>query len=281
MSATTELKTPNSFNITQILECGQCFRFTKLDDDRYKIIARGKALTIKQDSDKLTFSCTPDELRDIWHDYFDLSRDYDAIKQLISEDDPIMQAAIKHAPGIRILKQDFWEMVISFIVSQNNRIPMIKKVIENICVKYGDKIEGGFAFPSAEQMSGASIEELMELKTGFRAKYIADAVLKRQDGHLDEDELSALDSSELNARLTAVKGIGDKVAHCIMMMGLGRMDVFPTDVWIKRIISELYFEGKDTPLKDIQAFARDRWGNNAGIAQQYLFHYARLEKIGK
>jgi len=229
----------------------------------------------------VTFSCSPSEFESIWHDYFDLSRDYVKIKSTISERDPIMAAAIEHAPGIRILKQDFWEMVISFIISQNNRIPMIKKVIENICARYGDEIEGGFAFPSADQMAKASIEELMELKTGFRAKYIADAVLKRCEGHLDEDELSALDSSELNTRLTAIKGIGDKVAHCIMMMGLGRMDVFPTDVWIKRIISELYFEGKDTPLKDIQAFAGDRWGDNAGIAQQYLFHYARLKKIGK
>ena len=281
MVTTTELKKTDSFDIGQILECGQCFRFTQFEENHYKIIAHQRALTIKQDGDKVTFSCTNDEFQNIWSDYFDLNRDYDAIKSLISETDPIMQAAIKHAPGIRILKQDFWEMVISFIISQNNRIPMIKKVIENICGKYGGEIEDGFVFPGAEQMAEASIEDLMELKTGFRAKYIIDAIQKRQDGSLDEDVISRLATDEIKDKLTEVKGIGDKVAHCIMMFGLGRMDVFPTDVWIKRIISELYFAGADVPLKEIQNFARDKWGGNAGIAQQYLFHYARLEKIGK
>jgi len=281
MVTTTELKKTDSFDIGQILECGQCFRFTQLEENHYKIIALDRALTIKQESDKVSFSCTNDEFQSIWSDYFDLGRDYDSIKALIADNDPIMQAAIKYAPGIRILKQDFWEMVISFIISQNNRIPMIKKVIENICERYGDEIEGGFAFPSAEQMAGASIEDLMALKTGFRAKYIIDAIQKRQEGNLDENVLSNLTTDEIKDKLTEVKGIGDKVAHCITMFGLGRMDVFPTDVWIKRIISELYFAGADVPLKEIQNFARDKWGGNAGIAQQYLFHYARLEKIGK
>jgi len=281
MPTITELKKADSFDISQILECGQCFRFTKIEDNHYKIIAHDKTLTIKQDTNKISFSCTSDEFQNIWSDYFDMNRDYDAIKLLISDNDPIMQAAIKHAPGIRILKQDFWEMVISFIISQNNRIPMIKRVIENICGKYGDEIEGGFAFPSAEQMAGVSIEDLMELKTGFRAKYIIDAIQRRNEGHLNENIIYNLTTDEIKDKLTEVKGIGDKVAHCIMMMGLGRMDVFPTDVWIKRIISELYFSGADVPLKEIQSFARDKWGDNAGIAQQYLFHYARLEKIGK
>ena len=280
MVTTTELKKTESFDIGQILECGQCFRFTKIEDSHYKIIAHDRVMMIKQTADKVSFSCTNDEFQSIWSDYFDLNRDYDAIKSLIAANDRIMQVAIKHAPGIRILKQDFWEMVISFIISQNNRIPMIKKVIENICERYGDEIEGGFSFPSVEQMSGASVESLMELKTGFRAKYIIDAIQKRNDGHLDEKIISGMTTDEIKDRLTTVKGIGDKVAHCIMMMGLGRMDVFPTDVWIKRIISELYFSGADVPLKEIQSFARDKWGDNAGIAQQYLFHYARLEKIG-
>jgi len=276
-----ELKKTDSFDIGQILECGQCFRFTKIDDDCYKIIAHSRALTIKQEADRIVFSCTAAEFQNIWSDYFDLGRDYDSLKSLISASDPVMERAIKYAPGIRILKQDFWEMVISFIISQNNRIPMIKKVIENICEQYGSEIEGGFAFPSAEQMGGASQAELMELKTGFRAKYILDAVQKRLEGSLDESVFLTLGTDEIKAHLTAVKGIGDKVAHCILLMGMGRTDVFPTDVWIKRIISELYFDGEEVPLKVIQDFARDKWGDNAGIAQQYLFHYARLEKIGK
>lgn len=276
-----EINKIDSFDIGQILECGQCFRFAKIEDNHYKIIAHSKVLTVKQEADKVIFSCTPDELRDIWSDYFGLDRDYDALKALISRDDPIMQAAIEHAPGIRILKQDFWETVISFIISQNNRIPMIKKVIENICERYGSPIDGGFAFPSAEQMKNATVTELMELKTGFRAKYILDAVDKRLAGQLDERAFSNLETDEIKQQLTAVHGIGNKVAHCILLMGMGRTDIFPTDVWIKRIMCELYFGGANVPLKTIQDFARDKWGENAGIAQQYLFHYARLNKIGR
>jgi len=275
-----ELNNLASFDIGQILECGQCFRFAKLEDNHYKIIAYGSTLTIKQEGDTVRLSCSPEEFRSVWHSYFDLDRDYCGIKTLIAHNDPIMAEAIAHAPGIRILKQDFWEMVVSFIVSQNNRIPMIKKVIENICERYGSPIEGGFAFPSAQQISGASVADLMELKTGFRAKYIKDAVDKRLLGQLNEEHLRSLGTNDVKTVLTAVHGIGDKVAHCILLTGLNRMDVFPTDVWIRRIISHLYFDGADVSLKTIQDFAHDKWGENTGIAQQYLFHYARLNKIG-
>jgi len=275
-----ELRNLDSFDIGQILECGQCFRFVQIGENHYKIIAHGKALEIKQDSKHISFSCSQDEFKDIWHGYFNLDKDYDSLKALISKNDPIMEAAIAHAPGIRVLNQDFWEMVISFIISQNNRIPMIKKVIENICKQYGEPIEGGFAFPNAEQLACASIPDLMELKTGFRAKYILDAVNKRLAKQLDEIELKTLETDEIRARLTSVHGIGDKVAHCILLFGLGRMDTFPTDIWIRRIMSELYFGGTNAPLKEIQEFAKDKWGENSGIAQQYLFHYARLNKVG-
>ena len=277
----TEIKKTDSFDIGQILECGQCFRFTKIEDNHYKIIAHGKALTIKQDEEKVQFSCESAEFESILANYFDLNRDYENLKAKVSENDPVMEMAIKYAPGIRILRQDFWEMVVSFIISQNNRIPMIKKVIENISERYGGEIEGGFAFPSARQIEGASIPELMALKTGFRAKYILDAVEKRQAGLLDETKFTLLTTNEIRSHLTTVNGIGDKVAHCILLMGLNRMDVFPADVWIRRIMSELYFGGLDVSPKVIHDFAQDKWGENSGIAQQYLFHYARLEKIGK
>ena len=274
----------DSFNIYQILECGQCFRFLEIEKNCYKLIAHGRVLTVKQTDELVEFSCTQSEYDSIWARYFDMGRDYGRLKAVISKNDPIMEEAIAHAPGIRLLNQDFWEMVVSFIISQNNRIPMIKKVIENICRKYGDPIEGAegsFTFPKAEQLALAGIPDLMELKTGFRAKYILDAVDKRLSGLLDENELKTLETDEIKERLTSVHGIGDKVAHCILLFGLGRMDVFPTDVWIRRIISELYFGGETVPLKTIQEFAKDRWGENSGIAQQYLFHYARVNKIGK
>lgn len=275
-----ELNSLDSFNICQILECGQCFRFTQIDENYYKIIAHGRALEIKQSGDSVSFSCSAEEFRHIWAKYFDLDRDYSRLKAFLSINDPVMEAAITHAPGIRLLRQDFWEMVISFIISQNNRIPMIKKVIENICQRYGSPMEGGFAFPGAEQLSQASIPDLMELKTGFRAKYILDAVNKRLSGHLDENIFKTLETDDIKNRLISVHGIGDKVAHCILLFGLSRTDTFPTDIWIRRVICELYFDGANIPLKTIQDFAKDKWGKNSGIAQQYLFHYARLNKIG-
>ena len=270
-----------SFDICQILECGQCFRFEKLGESHYRIIALGKLLEIKQEGDVITLSpCSAHEFETLWKNYFDLNRDYDKVKEIISIDDPVMEACIDHAPGIRVLNQEFWEMVISFIISQNNRIPMIKKVIENISRSYGTEIEGGFAFPEAHQLADVSIEDLMLLKTGFRAKYIKDAVTKSLQGQLDEDFIKPLPTPEARKQLTSVYGIGDKVADCVMLFGMGRTDVFPADVWIKRVISHLYYNGQDIPLKELQAFAASKWGENAGLAQQYLFHYARLNKIG-
>jgi len=269
------------FEICQILECGQCFRFEKLEENHYRITAFRKILEIKQESDTVTLSpCTYEEFEALWKNYFDLNRDYDKVKGIISQNDSFMEAAIAHAPGIRVLNQEFWEMIISFIVSQNNRIPMIKKVIENLSQAYGTPIEGGFAFPEDHQLAGASIDELMLLKTGFRAKYIKDAVSRSLAGQLKEDSIKALPSSEARKQLTSVYGIGDKVADCVMLFGMGRTDVFPADVWIKRVISQLYYGGADIPLKELQTFAADKWGENAGLAQQYLFHYARLNKIG-
>jgi len=271
----------SSFDACQILECGQCFRFEKLDENHYKIIALGKVLEIRQENDIITLSpCTVGEFETLWKNYFDLNRDYDLVKKTISHNDGVMEAAIAHAPGIRVLNQEFWEMIISFIISQNNRIPMIKKVIENISRQYGTPIDGGFAFPKAHRLDEASIDDLMLLKTGFRAKYIKDAVTKSLMGQLDEASIKALPTPEARKQLTSVYGIGDKVADCVMLFGMGRTDVFPADVWIKRVISHLYYNGHDIPLKELQAFAADKWGENAGLAQQYLFHYARLNKIG-
>ena len=269
------------FNVSQILECGQCFRFEKLSENHYRIIALGKALEIRQESSFITLTpCTAEEFDIFWKNYFDLNRDYAQLQQQLSQNDPIMEAAIAHAPGIRVLNQEFWEMVISFIISQNNRIPMIKKVIENISKTYGTPIDGGFAFPEAKQLADVSIDELMLLKTGFRAKYIKDAVEKKLTGRLNEININTLPTLEARKQLIAVYGIGDKVADCIMLFGMGRSDVFPADVWIKRVISQLYYNGENIALKELQAFASDKWGENAGLAQQYLFHYARLNKIG-
>ncbi len=275
------LKEFDSFNISEILECGQCFRFEKIEDMHYKIIAHQKVLFIKQSEDYVEFyPCTINEFENIWFHYFDLGTDYNEIKKLF-QDDEILKEAINFAQGIRILNQEPFECIISFIISQNNRIPMIKQVVKNISEKYGTKIGDDYAFPTLEQLSKATNEELRECKTGFRDKYILDCVEKLNSKELNIDETSHLTTEELKKELMKVKGIGTKVADCALLFSFGRQDVFPVDVWIKRVMEELYFDKEETKKEVISQYAKDRFNEYQGIAQQYLFNYAIYKKIGK
>ena len=274
-----------SFVVSQILECGQCFRFECISEENYVVTAFGRILNIYQDGNEIVFkNTTKEDFENIWINYFDLNRNYDEIKEKISRGDEIMKKAVEYAPGIRILNQDRFECLVSFIISQNNRIPMIKKVIANISEKYGELIgefEGRkyYAFPTPEQLSKADEAGLMECKTGFRAKYIIDAVNRVLSGeiNLNADDM---DTDSLREMLMKIKGVGPKVADCAMMFSFGRCETFPTDVWVRRIMSELYFDGREAGVKEIHAKADECFGEYAGYAQQYLFNYARLEKIG-
>ena len=273
-----------SFVISQTLECGQCFRFTQIGEENYIIVAFGKILNIYCDGTDIVFkNTTEEEFNNIWYNYFDFGRNYNDIKKKISENDEILQKAVEYAPGIRILNQDRFECLISFIISQNNRIPMIKKVIGNISKKYGRYIgsvdgEEYYAFPNPEELIKADEAGLMECKTGFRAKYIIDAVQKVIHGeiNLNADDM---DTETLRKMLMTIKGVGPKVADC-MMFSFGRCETFPTDVWVKRIMSELYFNGREASVKEIHQKAEECFGDYAGYAQQYLFNYARQFKIG-
>jgi len=280
------IKNADSFVISQTLECGQCFRFEKLTDENYIIVAMGKLLHIFKNGDETVFENTSkDDFENIWKSYFDFGRDYKTVKDRLSAMDNTLLDAVKYAPGIRILKQDFFECLISFIISQNNRIPMIKKVVANISEKYG-KETGEFngikyySFPSIQELSKADEESLMECKAGFRAKYIMDAVKKCGDGMFESKDMSALTTEELRKRLMQINGVGPKVADCVMLFSLSRSDAFPTDVWVKRVMSYFYFDGNDTSLKEIQKMAKERFSGYEGFAQQYLFNYAREFKIG-
>ena len=275
----------DSFVISQTLECGQCFRFTQIGEENYIIVAYGKILNIYCDGTDIVFkNTTEEEFNNIWYNYFDFGRNYNDIKKKISENDEILQKAVEYAPGIRILNQDRFECLISFIISQNNRIPMIKKVISNISKKYGRYIgsvdgEEYYAFPNPEELIKADEAGLMECKTGFRAKYIIDAVQKVIHGeiNLNADDM---DTETLRKMLMTIKGVGPKVADCTMMFSFGRCETFPTDVWVKRIMSELYFNGREASVKEIHQKAEECFGDYAGYAQQYLFNYARQFKIG-
>lgn len=273
------MSTFNSFDIEQILECGQCFRFEKLLEKHYQIIAHNRVLYIKQDisgKNEIEFyPCSKEDFENIWIDYFDLKRDYLKIKEILYANDIVMRDAIDFAPGIRILNQQPFETLISFIISQNNRIPQIKRVIKNISEKYGARIKDTdcFAFPTLSQLLRADIDGLMECRSGFRAKYIMDAVQKLNDESVNINaELSTYD---LKRSLMQIKGVGTKVADCVLLFGFGRYEYFPTDVWVKRIMQHFYFNNVETPIADIHEFAFKRYGELAGFAQQYLFHYAR------
>lgn len=270
----------DSFNIKEILECGQCFRFSQIDDNFYKIVAYGKVLYILQSDNKVEFYPTNlTDFENIWIEYFDLNTDYFKIKKsLIS--DPILKKAIEFAPGIRILNQEPWECLISFIISQNNRIPMIKQVIKNISMKYGLEVDGEFLFPTLNQIKNATNEDLMLCKTGFRSKYILDAIFQINSKNIDFERLFLLSSEDAKKELMLIKGVGTKVADCVLLFSLKKNDVFPTDVWVKRVMEYFYFNEKENNINQIHSFAKDKWGNLAGYAQQYLFYYARSNKIG-
>ncbi|MDD3570314.1 MAG: DNA glycosylase [Lachnospiraceae bacterium] len=280
------LNMDGDFIISQTLECGQCFNFNKIGEENYIVTAFGRALHIYSTDGSIVFEdTTQEEFEKIWVDYFDLNRDYGKIKDLLSAKDETLKKALEYAPGIRIINQDFFQCLISFIISQNNRIPMIKKVVSNLSKKYGEYIktvegEDYFSFPTPEKLYGISGNELMECKTGFRGKYIADAVTKYVDGTLNHKNFNNLTTKEVQALLMGIHGVGPKVADCVMLFSLKRSDAFPADVWVKRIMSYFYFDQKDTPIKDIHSFAYEKFGEYSGFAQQYLFNYARQFKIG-
>jgi len=277
------VKKTSNFDIGQILECGQCFRFEKMDEESYFLLAHKKVLHVRQvkGSDNVEFWYENGELDTtefdrFWASYFDLERDYGKIQKEIAKNDPILQKAINFAPGIRILQQDPWEMVISFIISANNRIPQIKQVIKNICAAYGKPLGSGhFAFPTPTELSAASTEDLRALKTGFRDKYIVDATKRALAGELPTSRNCPLPTAQLRKTLMHTKGIGEKVADCILLFGYGRHESFPIDVWVRRVMEKLYFAGESVPAAKIHAFASTHFGTNAGFAQQYLFHYMR------
>jgi len=274
------IKNLNDFNIAQTLDCGQSFRFTKLQDNKYIIIAKNKLLEIEQTDHELIFYNTSlQDFNDIWKDYFDLDTDYNIIKNYLTTNDSKMKDIIKNGDGIRILGQDFFEMLITFIISQNKQIPQIKQVIQNLCVKYGCILQEYhgvkyYSFPTVDQLKCLTEEDFRECKAGFRAKYLVDACAKVASGDISKENLIHLSSLEILEQLCTIKGVGVKVSNCVLLFGLNRKEAFPIDVWIKRIMENLYFM-EETKLEKIQAFAEEKFGKYGGYAQQYLFYSAR------
>ena len=267
------------FNVQQIFECGQCFHFDKIGEMDYVTVAYGKALRISQKNSIVTLHNTNiSEYNEIWKKYLDMDTDYGQIKRWLLEKDDRLKESISEKYGIRILRQEFHEMLMSFIISQNKQIPHIKQIVAAISEKYGSfagEIKGKkyYNFPTTRQINEISEDDYRILKTGFRAPYLKSASDHMEKG-LCAESLANMSYEDAKARLLEIKGVGDKVANCVLLFGLGYRNAFPVDVWVKRIMEQVYFH-KDTPKETIMKFALENFGEYGGYAQQYLFYYAR------
>lgn len=249
-----------NFDLSQTFRCGQCFRWTETDGGFSAIVA-GRRIEAVQTDNEIVISSEHSE--DFLKHYFDLDTDYlDYIKKFSV--DPTLKAACESAPGIRILRQEPFETLISFIISQNNNIPRIAGIIDRLCEKFGEETDGGRTFPTAKRLAGTEPEDLAPLRAGFRARYIADAVARVNSGEIDFEEINTLPLLPARERLKKIIGVGDKVADCVLLFGFHKLDAFPKDVWVKRIMERFYPQGLPECVKNVE-----------GLAQQYLFDYVR------
>ncbi len=275
----------DSFDLKDIFDCGQCFRWNIEEDESYTGVFKRNVINVKKTNNGILFKgiCEDDIIPTVI-DYFDLERDYEAIKTKLEKVDGNMKESIKYGQGIRILNQDLWETIISFIISANNNIPRIKGIIERLSKKYGDKIvyngKEYYTFPTAEQLKDVSIEEFRELGLGFRDIRLYETTKMVLNNEVDIDNLHNIkDTNVVRDELLKLSGVGPKVADCILLFStLKRFDVFPIDVWVRRVMNDLYIhkeKEQDVSKKEILKIANDKFGDLEGLAQQYLFYWRR------
>ena len=280
------LEDVENFDAKAIFTCGQAFRWYEEKNGSFTTVHLGRVLNVLNEDDKVIFKGTNlEEFNEIWIDYFDLNTDYQSIRKSLANN-KILANAMEYGKGIRILNQNHFEMLISFIISANNMIPRIRKSIEVISMRYGkficqDENRKYYSFPTVDELSKATVEELREFaKVGFRDQRIFDTVNMIKNENIDLDSFENLETDNLREELLRFSGVGNKVADCIMLFSYKRGEVFPVDVWIKRVMEELFIK-EETPVKKISKEADRIFGKYAGYAQQYLFYYGREEKIGK
>ncbi len=259
-------------SIEKIARSGQCFRMDPFED-HWLLIARGKALDIYAEPEGAFFDCSSEEYRQIWKEYFDMDADYQAFRAAVDPEDGFLTRAAEAGRGIRILRQEPWEALISFIISQRKNIPAIKKSVSVLCSSFGEQIDERkgqpfYAFPTAESLAAASSEQLAACSLGYRAPYISSTARAVAEGRFDLKQAAELDDETLSEKLRELPGVGPKVANCVSLFGYHRIDAFPVDVWIARMIDEQYGG----------CFPFDRYKGFGGVIQQYIFYYAISNK---
>ena len=253
-------------DLGETLDCGQSFRWKRNDNGSFSGVAFNRAVTMDLIGTDLYIDNAPMEDYELWYNYLDLQLDYGKIRDSISNIHPVLKEASAYAPGIRILRQDPWEALCTFIISQNNNIKRIKGIVERLCENFGENLsDGEYTFPTAEKLSKLSVDDLAPIRAGFRNKYIIDSAQKVNSGEVNLNICYDLPYDEAQQELMKIKGVGTKVADCTLLFGFHRIEAFPLDVWMKRAMEKLF------PTMSPKDF-----GEYAGIAQQYIFHYSRM-----
>ena len=279
------IENQNSFELKDIFECGQCFRWNKQEDGSYIGIIKNGVIKVEKEDKSIAFTGMCDgNLQEIVEEYFDLNRDYEKIKNQLKNIDEYLKTSIEYGNGIRILNQDLWETIISFIISANNNIPRIKGIIERISQKYGNKIEWNgktyYTFPKPNQLKDVTVQDFRKLGLGFRDIRLYETTQMILNKEVDLEKLRKNpNTQEVRNELLKLSGVGPKVADCILLFSdLKRFDVFPIDVWVRRVMNDLYIkeedENKVSKVK-IEKLADEKFGDLKGIAQQYLFYWRR------
>lgn len=264
---TVKVKTMGDMSLRETLFCGQSFRWREAGNERFRGTVKGKTVEVYSEGDTLCIEgASGEDFEEIFRDYFDLDFDYVALRKQFKELHPVLCEAAKFAPGIHILKQEPFEALISFIISQNNNIKRIEGIVDRLCESFGEEaVGGGYAFPTPEKLAKLTAEDLAPLRAGFRNRYILDAAQKVASGEIDLEACRTLPFEDAKKHLMTIVGVGEKVADCVLLYGLHRTEAFPMDVWMKRAMATLFPDV--TP---------DFFGEYAGIAQQYIFHYSRM-----
>ena len=275
------------FEPKHIFECGQCFRWDKEEDDSYTGVVNGKVINVKLEGETLILDNTNlEDYKNIWYEYFDMDTDYSIIKAELSKMDEHLNNATQFGSGMRLLRQDTFEIVISFIISARNSIPMIKRSVAFLSTALGKEIgeykgKRYYAFPTPKALSHAEQQILIDSKVAFRKGYIKDTSYIQHSLQTDLYKLKNLPTDMARRELMLLPGVGPKVSDCILLFGLSKYDVFPVDVWVQRVMHEFYLDKEVKDLKKIREYGIDLFKDKAGIAQQYLFYYAREKGIGR